>query len=706
MRMRWVARSSSLGVSVWPMDSLYILDEPETALSPQRQLAFAQILHRLAGERTAHTGDSLKTLHDANGVASTTFARRCGIRSFGLPRRDPFMSNLHWSCMRSHCSLRAVAGAAIAVVPAFAFAQTAGTSRIRVMYNQYQTPVMSLFIANADGSNERPLLVNPGLDYSPSYSADGKWIVFTRETKGQADVYRVHPDGSGMEQLTDHAAFDDQGALSPDGKTLAFVSTRGGGTADIWLMDMATKKTRNLTANRSGNFRPAWSPDGQWIAFSSDRNSRPAAFPGSWEQMQSTGIYVVRVDGSGLRRLTRDGGVAGSPSWTRDGKQVVFYETDEVGAYMAKGGTSRTELSVVTVATGEITPITGWNETKLSPTPLSGRRFSYIGRGADSTSGLEIYTQGARTVKTIVRGTVRNPSWAPDESQVVFQRITRLGGTQHLVPTFSRDTAFENILNDPFPELSPDGKQLLFSQYVDTRSRTTGLTLSNASNTTIELMNADGTNQRRIFKQDGYAAFDAVWSPRGDEIALSVGRYFRQPGPPPGQIALMKPDGSDFRIIVDDGMNNGFASWSPDGRRIVFKRGHQLAIMSLDDRKIVPLTDGTHYDNFPQWSPKGDAILFTSDRANGDFELYTIRPDGTGLRRLTNVFGNDAHASWCMGGEWILFSSGRMGFKDEIALYDHLPQAYGEIFAMRADGSDVHQLTDNKWEDSSASCRH
>ena len=128
--------------------------------------------------------------------------------------------------------------------------------------------------------------------------------------------------------------------------------------------------------------------------------------------------------------------------------------------------------------------------------------------------------------------------------------------------------------------------------------------------------------------------------------------------------------------------------------------------MALADRKIAPLTDGSHYDNFPQWSPNGDLILFTSDRAAGDFELYVIRSDGSGLRRLTNAYGNDAHSSWCAGGTWILFSSGRMGFKDEMALYDNLPQPYGEIFAMRADGSDVHQLTDNKWEDSSASCRH
>jgi Tol biopolymer transport system component len=72
------------------------------------------------------------------------------------------------------------------------------------------------------------------------------------------------------------------------------------------------------------------------------------------------------------------------------------------------------------------------------------------------------------------------------------------------------------------------------------------------------------------------------------------------------------------------------------------------------------------------------------------------------LKRLTNVPGSNAHAAWSSDGAWIVFTSGRKGFKDEMALYDGTPQPYGEIFVMRADASDVRQLTDNKWEDASA----
>jgi Tol biopolymer transport system component len=562
----------------------------------------------------------------------------------------------------------------------------------KVLFNRFRVPEIALFVADANGGHERPLGVHKETEYSPSISFDGKWVVFTDERSGQSDLYRIHPDGSGLQQLTTDPAFDDQGALSPDNNKIAFVSTRAGGYANVWLLDIATGKYRNLTPGRFASLRPSWSPDGNWIAFSSDRDTSAGAFPGQWEMLQSTGIYVIHPDGTGLRRVTRTGRVAGSPTWSADSKRILYYETDEVGAYLAKSGRSRTEIISVDLATGERNQYTASNETKLSPQWLPGERISYAVRGAADAEGIKVWYPN-RKVETIVKGSVRHPSWSADGSQVVYERILKPASTEHLVPTVSRDPEFDLVLSEPFPSFSPDGRQLLYSAY--------GGNGVNAGDTTIKIMNADGSAVKTFFRRDGFTSYDSVWSPSGDVIAFCLGRYFRAPGSPGGQIVLINPDGAGLRVLADDGVNNGFPSWSPDGKRIVYRRAKQLAIVNVADGSKVTLTDGSHYDNFPQWSPKGDVIMFTSDREDKQFSLYTMRPDGSDIRRLTKGTRIDAHSVWSHDGEWIVFSSGRKGFKDEMALYDGTPQPYGEIFAMRADGSDVRQLTDNKWEDSS-----
>lgn len=208
-----------------------------------------------------------------------------------------------------------------------------------MLMNRIGPSVSELYLANADGTGEHKLLTTSGFDYHASFSADGKWLVFTSERggDGQADIYRVHPDGTGMEQLTNSTALDDQAALSPDGTQLAFVSTREQYLANIWLLNLKTHKLRNLTGQKgiagepnkpNGYFRPSWSPDGKWLAFSSDRNTewKGHSNGAGWEHVQELRIYLIKPDGTGLRKISKDSVCSGAPKWSPDGKRVVFYE--------------------------------------------------------------------------------------------------------------------------------------------------------------------------------------------------------------------------------------------------------------------------------------------------------------------------------------------------------------------------------------------
>lgn len=122
-----------------------------------------------------------------------------------------------------------------------------------------------------------------------------------------------------------------------------------------------------------------------------------------------------------------------------------------------------------------------------------------------------------------------------------------------------------------------------------------------------------------------------------------------------------------------------------------------LRILNLEDRSVTVLT--TEYDNLPFWSPDGALVAFTRKHDGNNFDIYTIRPDGSDLRQLTTTPANDAHAVWTADSKYLLWNSGMYGFKDEATLYDNTFQPYGAIFIMKADGTNKRQLTDRPWED-------
>ncbi len=322
---------------------------------------------------------------------------------------------------------------------------------------------------------------------------------------------------------------------------------------------------------------------------------------------------------------------------------------------------------------------------KVLPQFLTGKRIGYVIK-AGARPGLA-FTDGEQGSI----GGMRNPSWSPDGKWVVYQKYSSEPRPQNQ-RLFSRDPAFELVYSEMFPAFSRDGKRLAVTDRM-------GSAAPGFAESAVSVMDADGANVKRIFHERDVQAIMPEWSPKGEWIAFGAGFYFTDRNKP-ARVMMVRPDGSDLHELTKGAANTGFQSWSPDGKRIVYRvwseSDHGLRIMNLHDGASTTLTTG--YDNFPAWSPNGDVIAFTSFR-DGDFDIYTIRPAGTGLKRLTTAPGNDAHCVWSPDGKHLLFSSSRLGFKDEAPLYDEIPQPYGELFVMNADGSEQRPLTDNQWED-------
>lgn len=566
---------------------------------------------------------------------------------------------------------------------------------------------LGLFIAAADGSNERLLLAAPDLDYDPAWAPDGRSIVFTSERNGSADLYRVNPDGTGLERLTDHPAYDDQAAFSPDGTRIVFVSTRAaGGTADLWTMNLATRVTTPLTAGPGGDFRPAWSPDGQWIAYASDRDNTSPFGYGRWERLHVVDLVVVRPDGSGRRTVTASGDFCGSPKWTPDSRRLVAYcmtaEQTLANRRPVPVPGSHSRLVSIDISSGVGTEIAAGPGVKLNPTPLAGNDVGYIRKdaGGEAEGSGIYYISGKRGP----RGDIRVAAWSPDSAQVVFHKrlIVPIAPFRN---TFSRHPGYDLSLTGTFlASFSPDGTRFVTNSRPTRNATATGATL---------LVTTTATGRTEvIYENKSSNVLAPQWSARGDRIIFAIGTFegffngfhglFLKPEDRiegGAHIATITPDGTGYQELTSRTANNAFPSWSPDGTKFVFRTfgpdGNGLRIMDVATRQVTTLT--REYDNFPLWSPRGDLITF-SRQADGAFEIYTIRPDGTKLTRLTFTRGNDAHMAWSPDGEFIVFVSSRLGFKDE-APYTDAPQPYGDVFVMRYDGTDVHQLTDNQWED-------
>lgn len=188
------------------------------------------------------------------------------------------------------------------------------------------------------------------------------------------------------------------------------------------------------------------------------------------------------------------------------------------------------------------------------------------------------------------------------------------------------------------PAWSPDGSKIAFN---------------GSSETTLALwvMGRNGEDPRVVgFRGPPEASFfsprDPDWSPNSRRLVVS----FR------GDLFTIGSDGTARRRVTRGTSDDSGAVWSPTGAWLAFTRNGWIYRIRTNGTGLRRLAPGAE----PDWSPSGVRIVFIHDADNGSREIFTMRRDGTDVRRLTRTPGDEARPAWSPGGGTIAFNRGRL----------------------------------------------
>jgi tricorn protease len=480
----------------------------------------------------------------------------------------------------------------------------------------------------ASGGEARLLVSHPDNESRPLYSPDGKYLAFASSRSGNGDIYLLALETGTIKRLTYDDGAEVLNAWSRDGKMVYFQSTSRdiSGMNDIYRVPVTGGTPMAITADRYANeFYGMPSPDGKTLAFSARGIASNQWWRKGHSHLDESEIWLYQIDakktGSAYERLTEGGAKELWPMWNQDGK-ALFYVSDR--------------------SQGQ----------NLWTLPLGGK---------------------PAMLTTFNSGRVLWPSISYDGRAIVFERDFQLWkydvASRQAAPVSIRlrgvaaSPAIEHLkLTNQFREmaLSPDGKKVAFIAHGEVFAASA----------------KDGGDATRISHSAANES-QPVWTPNSRSLVYVSTRD--------GVAHLYRYDFTtrDETRLTDGSLDDGSPVFSPDGKSLAFVRnGQELRVLDLAAKKDRLLKKA--YLGRPPfgsngsvvWSPDGKWIAFASYGAK-TFRNISVIPSAGGESKsvsfLANTFGGNV--SWSPDGKYILFGTTQRTETAQIARIDLVPRS-------------------------------
>jgi Tol biopolymer transport system component len=385
-------------------------------------------------------------------------------------------------------------------------------------------------------------------------------------------------------------------SLSPDGKRVAY-ARRQGADWDIWVREIDSAASTNITAgSHSNNVQPAFSPDGRLVAFRSSRDGG--------------GIFLAGAGGGPARRLTNLGY---HPAWSPDGKQIAI-STDTFLEPAEFSASRRSRIFLVDVGSGVMRAVTAPNFDAIQPAwSPNGRRIAFWGANAGGDAALwtiAVDRPPAETRPVAVtsdRWTDWSPAWSPDGHYLYFS--SDRAGTMNLWRV-RIDQSGGEVLGPPEPLTTPSSNSgwIAFSRAGHRMAYARRLTYSKLYRQDFDPERAMLTGTAKELTSGERRIREPAISPDGAWVAARV-------QDPQSDLVLIRPDGSGLTRLTNDAFVDRIPRWSPDGRMIVFQSNRSgqfgLWVIRPNGQGLRQLQADAALHTV--WTPDGSLVAYPRD---------------------------------------------------------------------------------------------